>query len=108
MHTSLFYPYLGENETLALFQMNIDRLERIETERTEIMAIDGAKAMIIEKEDILQFAKEHFKKHKENPDTYVVLHTIRGPAQSLCSNQSHETNKAILLDITSLLSNLKG
>lgn len=68
---SLFYPYLGETETLSLFRMNISRLQRIEKERTEIMAIDGAKPMIIEEDGILQFAKEHFKRHKENPDTYV-------------------------------------
>lgn len=48
VHISLFYPYLGENETLSLFGMNISRLQRIEKERTEIMAIDRAKVMIIE------------------------------------------------------------
>lgn len=74
VHMSLFYPYLGENETLSLFQMNISRLKRIEQERTEIMAIDGARVMVIEEEDILQFAKEHFKRHKENPDTCVLLY----------------------------------
>lgn len=101
---SLFYPYLGENETLSLFRMNISRLQRIEQERTEIMAIDGAKAMIIEEEDILQFAKDHFKRHKENPDTYVVLHKTCSSAQSLHFNQSHETTKEILLTMIYLSS----
>lgn len=71
VHISLFYPYLGEQETLSLFRMNIRRLQRIEQERAEIMASSESRPMIIEEEDILQFARKHFNRHKDDPDTYV-------------------------------------
>lgn len=97
---SLFYPYLGETETLSLFQMNISRLQRIEQERTEIMAIDSAKVMTIEEEDIVQFAKEHFKRHKENADTYAIPCTFqndRSQPKPPFSHQAHVSTKFLIL-----------
>lgn len=51
--------------------MNIGRMQRIEQERAEIMPSNDPQPMIIEEEDILRFAREHFNRHKDNPDMCV-------------------------------------
>lgn len=57
VHLSLDYPHLAADETRALSTMNLQRLERIENERAELLE---EAPMIIEKEDILEFASAHY------------------------------------------------
>lgn len=65
VHISLYYPYLGLSETKALFQMNIKRLRNIEAERAKIT---GKPAMIIEDNNVLKFADEHYKRFEKEYD----------------------------------------
>lgn len=58
VHLSLDYPHLAEEQTRALFQMNLQRLESIEIERSGLLE---ETPMIIEKEDIIAFASEHYR-----------------------------------------------
>lgn len=57
VHFALLYPQLGKAETIALFQMNIERLRMIEKERA---AITNEPEMIIEAGGIINFAKQHY------------------------------------------------
>lgn len=58
VHLSLGYPHLAEEETLALFEMNLGRLARIEHERAEIIE---EKLMTIETDEIMKFASQHYR-----------------------------------------------
>ncbi|KUI66965.1 hypothetical protein VM1G_02216 [Cytospora mali] len=63
VHLSLGYPHLAEEETLALFKMNLERLERIEKERADLLE---EQPMTIESEDIMKFASSHYRNQEQH------------------------------------------
>lgn len=90
VHLSLYYPYLGKEETETLFLMNIDRLRFIEKERAEVLYGDESRAMFIETEAILDFAKHHFKTYESQPDTRWNGRQIRNAFQIASSLARYE------------------
>lgn len=61
VHVSLYYKPLGEREIVNIFQMNINRLEETE----EILSRStGEQALYIFKDEILAFAREHYRKYQ--------------------------------------------
>ena len=62
VHLSLRYDSLGLKETLAIFRINIDKLRKIEEQRS--MATDTQPLFIMEKQ-ILEFAENHFNSNTD-------------------------------------------
>jgi hypothetical protein len=60
VHMSLYYSPLGEAETEEIFKLNLHRLKEIEKQRSEA---SGEPALYTFEEEILTFAREHFRKH---------------------------------------------
>ena len=62
VHMSLYYSPLGEVETVDIFKLNLLRLKEIEKQRSEA---SGEPALYIFDDEILTFAREHFRKHTD-------------------------------------------
>lgn len=63
IHISLYYPRLDEEFTMKIWKMNIDRLAKINEKRIESTKEPPLK---IKKDEIMRFAKSHFKKHTDS------------------------------------------
>jgi len=86
VHISLHYPQLGPKETIEIVEMNLERLEAIEKERT---VISKKPAMIIKKQDILDFAQEHYYNNAD-PDARWNGRQIRNACQIAASIAHYE------------------
>jgi hypothetical protein len=62
VQVSIYYPPLGEHQTMEIWKMNIDRLREIEMEKSRVT---GEEPLEIDEEEILAFALAHFRSHKE-------------------------------------------
>ncbi|KAI1739544.1 hypothetical protein F4680DRAFT_421889 [Xylaria scruposa] len=58
IHIMLYYPRLTAEQTTDIFRMNISRLKEIENQRTDTT---GQPALEIDEENIIRFARRHFK-----------------------------------------------
>ncbi|GKZ25446.1 hypothetical protein AbraCBS73388_001077 [Aspergillus brasiliensis] len=57
IHISLYYPYLGLEQTKKIWEVNLNRLEAIENEQT-----DTRGPLLIDRQGILEFATKHYNK----------------------------------------------
>lgn len=64
VHMSLYYSPLGESETEEIFRLNLARLKEIEEQRA---AASGEEALFIFDDEIIAFAKQHYRKHINGP-----------------------------------------
>ncbi|KAI0184137.1 P-loop containing nucleoside triphosphate hydrolase protein [Xylaria flabelliformis] len=58
IHIMLYYPRLTAGQTTDIFRMNISRLKEIENQRRDTT---GQPALEIDEDNIIRFAKRHFK-----------------------------------------------
>lgn len=63
IHLSLRFDRLNEQQTEAIFRLNIERLGKIEETRSKDTSY---RQLIIDEEDNLKFAKSHWRKHAGN------------------------------------------
>lgn len=63
VHLNLLYDYLTEQQTLAIFKTNIDRLIEAEKKRSEAK---NYQPLIVVEEDILRFARDHYRQYESN------------------------------------------
>ncbi|KAK4121226.1 hypothetical protein N657DRAFT_601141 [Parathielavia appendiculata] len=75
IHISLYYPPLDRDQTLSIFQVNIGKLERIVAEKQKLQAQQNPEGpttncprLIIDREEILDFARRHFDRHEQYPE----------------------------------------
>ncbi|KAH6686735.1 hypothetical protein F5X68DRAFT_11932 [Plectosphaerella plurivora] len=73
IHVSLYYPPLSIDQTMAIFDVNIRRLEEIETERQEAHAKLGDDApkrapVNLDRDSILHYAEWHYFAHTDTPE----------------------------------------
>lgn len=61
VHLNLHYGHLSEEQTVAIFKLNIQRLREIEKQRHP----DPSEQMVVLHKEILQFASEHFNQLHE-------------------------------------------
>lgn len=62
VHLSLHYDHLNEEQTIAVYKQNIQRLKEIEKQRNS----DSSERIVILHNEILKFAREHYKQSLEN------------------------------------------
>ena len=63
IHTMIYYPRLGYDQTREIFAMNIKRLNDIEKQR---MLATGQPAIDVSEDDIMGWAREHFNTSDES------------------------------------------
>jgi hypothetical protein len=63
VHISLYYPRPGKEETLQIFEMNLDRLRKIEEQRHKL--IPEKEPLHILTQEIMEFAKKHYENHTD-------------------------------------------
>ncbi|KAL4971740.1 hypothetical protein BDW66DRAFT_155364 [Aspergillus desertorum] len=59
IHISLYYPYLNEETTLAIWRGNLQRLKEFESKRAQA---ENKKALTIDERGIERFARRHFRR----------------------------------------------
>lgn len=69
IHISLYYPPLTESQTVAIFDVNIRQLSRIEDEKQKLMEKEGSTIpkrpkMIIDKKSLVAYGKWHWSAHR--------------------------------------------
>lgn len=63
VHLNLKYESLNLHQTKKIFELNIERLEEIEEQRSKAK---GHKKLIVAKGDVLKFAEDHFNKYENS------------------------------------------
>ncbi|PYI01883.1 hypothetical protein BO78DRAFT_401010 [Aspergillus sclerotiicarbonarius CBS 121057] len=63
VHVSLYYPQLKRSQTEKIWQTNLDRLSDIEEEQSRMT---GQSPMAVDRDGILEFAREHYRKGKDS------------------------------------------
>ncbi|KLU92194.1 hypothetical protein MAPG_11140 [Magnaporthiopsis poae ATCC 64411] len=71
IHISLYYPPLSEGQTVAIFDVNIRRLSRIEDEKQKLMEKEGSAItkrpkMIIDEKSLIEYARWHWSAHESS------------------------------------------
>ncbi|KAK5658069.1 hypothetical protein OQA88_2625 [Cercophora sp. LCS_1] len=57
IHYNILYPALNKTQTMEIWQMNLERLRKIDEEHQRVA---GRKAMVINEEEILRFAEDNY------------------------------------------------
>ncbi|KAL5352697.1 hypothetical protein ACLOAV_002645 [Pseudogymnoascus australis] len=63
VHLNLKYESLNLYQTMRIFELNIERLEEIEEQRSKAK---GHRKLIVVKKDVLEFAETHFNKYENS------------------------------------------
>lgn len=63
VHLNLKYESLNLYQTMKIFELNIERLEEIEEQRSKAK---GHRKLIVVKKDVLEFAENHFNKYENS------------------------------------------
>lgn len=63
VHASFYYPYLDWPQTRDIFELNIERLRRIEDQRTQY----GEQGLVILHNQVMKFAEDHYREHHDSP-----------------------------------------
>jgi hypothetical protein len=63
IHVSLSYPALTKQQTIKIWQKNLNRLRKIEDARAQIT---GKPRLTISDDEIVAYAREHYKEHEDS------------------------------------------
>ncbi|KAK3325069.1 aaa family ATPase [Apodospora peruviana] len=99
IHLKLYYPSLTLNQTMEIWEMNIERLEKIEQERC--VATNGkAEPLKIMKKAILRFAEEKFASQKGTRWNGRQIRNAFQVASSLAHYDSRKHDKSPRLTVS--------
>lgn len=62
IHITLYYPHLDENDTIAIWKVNMERLKSIEKQRAHL---NNEPPLSINERAIRKFAKKHFRNNED-------------------------------------------
>ena len=84
IHLHLYYPILNKDQTMSIWQMNLDRLSR---QRGTTMQVDD--------DAVLQYAEAHFEYHKQKNTRWNgrQIHNAFQTAAALAEYEALETHK---------------
>lgn len=91
IHLSLYYPPLNRVQTTEIFRLNILKLREIELQKS---SLTDQPQLIVNEEDIIQFANEHFEKN-EASGTCWNGRQIRNSFQIASSLASYHFEKKV-------------
>ncbi|KAK0620529.1 hypothetical protein B0T14DRAFT_233706 [Immersiella caudata] len=100
IHLSLYYERLSERQMEAIFRVNIRRLRKIEEEKAEQLysAAKEEQPLDIRDDDILDFAKDHWRSTLDNPSRRWNGRQIRNAFQIASSLARYDRSSKILED----------
>ena len=97
IHMSIYYPPLTKEQTLAIFEVNIRKVQKIEAERQAASDTEPrnplAAPVLVDEQSILDYAAWHFDVHEDRPEMRWNGRQIRNAFQIAYSLAQFDKHK---------------